>query len=549
MPPPPSRTSIAVRACDSCRRRKVKCDASAICTNCQISKISCRYTLVPRKRGPKVAAQNPDVRRRRGRKALDGTADPQRYNDANEAQLPAEATPAPAPQPDCVVGSRSYRSHEQVVPSSTAPSCEAIRNCLARSISAAMPSLVLRDAVSRCVDLYIQYVFPTSPSVHESSLRAAADKSFPDVCVTNPLYTEDWQADLEHMRSFALVTALCASVASLMPASLLPYGMAIAQPLLTASRDMLKLFEDADVENPCSTSITTRILHCNALQHVTGKAALANHVLGHAILLIRTMSLHSEKALARFNSLEAQTLRLIYWQMYAADKASACLKSRAYYLHELLFEEEPTTNVCTEFQVPMLDTSNCWYEKQFEERILVGFHLIPRLWSTAANLIFEMRTYAKGDQASSKAYLTEGYMGFLGIMDGFPAWLQASRLIASGDDDDVARFRKSSFWVQRCTILVTFQCLRLVILQQCILSKIWGVMGLSDDAFTLAMTQISMVHEFLQTLDDIPFVYLQVKGEPMVRTPYSPSMSKSLTPRPLGGKNPLGWESASPNPR
>ncbi|KAJ5687650.1 hypothetical protein N7536_010269 [Penicillium majusculum] len=101
-------------------------------------------------------------------------------------------------------------------------------------------------------------------------------------------------------------------------------------------------------------------------------------------------------------------------------------------------------------------------------------------------------------------------------MDDLPTWLQAANIIISSDDGNAVQFQKTAFWVQGCTILVIFQCLRLLILQQCIESKLCDVMGLNDQPLTLGMTKIGMVHDFVQTLEDIPFVYLQVKGEPTV---------------------------------
>jgi hypothetical protein len=42
------------RACDSCRRRKIKCDADNPCAKCRGSQISCEYSYQPRQRGPRV---------------------------------------------------------------------------------------------------------------------------------------------------------------------------------------------------------------------------------------------------------------------------------------------------------------------------------------------------------------------------------------------------------------------------------------------------------------------------------------------------------------
>ncbi|RKP35442.1 hypothetical protein BJ085DRAFT_7887, partial [Dimargaris cristalligena] len=41
------------RACDACRKKKVKCDGvSPICTNCQLLENVCTYKDTAKKRGP-----------------------------------------------------------------------------------------------------------------------------------------------------------------------------------------------------------------------------------------------------------------------------------------------------------------------------------------------------------------------------------------------------------------------------------------------------------------------------------------------------------------
>lgn len=54
---PPRKRSKVSRACDECRRKKVKCDASSEngeepCSNCRRSGIRCLFSRVPQKRGP-----------------------------------------------------------------------------------------------------------------------------------------------------------------------------------------------------------------------------------------------------------------------------------------------------------------------------------------------------------------------------------------------------------------------------------------------------------------------------------------------------------------
>lgn len=54
---PPRKRSKVSRACDECRRKKVKCDASSengeeLCSNCRRSNMNCLFSRVPQKRGP-----------------------------------------------------------------------------------------------------------------------------------------------------------------------------------------------------------------------------------------------------------------------------------------------------------------------------------------------------------------------------------------------------------------------------------------------------------------------------------------------------------------
>ena len=48
------RTKVS-RACDGCRRKKIKCDAQSEevpCSNCRRSTVECQFSRVPQKRGP-----------------------------------------------------------------------------------------------------------------------------------------------------------------------------------------------------------------------------------------------------------------------------------------------------------------------------------------------------------------------------------------------------------------------------------------------------------------------------------------------------------------
>lgn len=54
---PPRKRSKVSRACDECRRKKIKCDAASetgeeSCSNCRRSNVRCMFSRIPQKRGP-----------------------------------------------------------------------------------------------------------------------------------------------------------------------------------------------------------------------------------------------------------------------------------------------------------------------------------------------------------------------------------------------------------------------------------------------------------------------------------------------------------------
>lgn len=50
---PPKKPPKIKQACDCCHARKIRCDGSAPCNNCQITSLPCTYLLIPKKKGPK----------------------------------------------------------------------------------------------------------------------------------------------------------------------------------------------------------------------------------------------------------------------------------------------------------------------------------------------------------------------------------------------------------------------------------------------------------------------------------------------------------------
>ncbi|PLB55753.1 hypothetical protein P170DRAFT_506282 [Aspergillus steynii IBT 23096] len=519
-----SRSSLVIRACDNCKKRKVKCDSANPCATCRISHLACHYTSVPKRRGPR------GFRQRKAQCLVPQASSPETQQEIHQpvpeplAEFQSEHSSPLVEgfgplQPWQSTPAITLIAPTEVIPIVYPPhAAYAVLDSLLQSIKDKLPSLPIVEVANSCIDLYMQYTFATAPIIHEASLRSYALNFFSGV--PSPSLFEASREDqrVASMRSFTFITALCASVSSVMPASLQPHGPILDRPFLRASREMLKLYEDYDLEHPNSSSLAIRCLQSTAMQHTTGKKNAAFHVVGQATLLAQSMHLYSEDSILRDDAVESQLLRLNFWNLYSADNAGLSLGTRPCILHPDLFSDCMTLHPLGEPFTPLLDPNNPRYEKPYEERLLAGFHLLPRLWSSASSLLRDIKTFNKDNEDSwgRKSCIAQSYLDFVGVLDALPSWLQISSLVSNPEDNDAVSFQKRSFWMQRCTLTMTFSCLRLVILRECIDSGLCSIMGLSEQPLAWAMKQAEMIQDFLQTFDDIPFAYHQIKGEPSV---------------------------------
>ncbi|KFZ19568.1 hypothetical protein V502_03532 [Pseudogymnoascus sp. VKM F-4520 (FW-2644)] len=488
--PSPVQRLVSYHSCVDCRRRKVKCDSEEPCANCRMSSLVCRYTARRQKRGPRVSRNIAPVAQRPSGE-LGQNPDLSRH-DVLHNHIPAEVhrlrgSPAAfesdrgpghdrEPGQDDFDSAVSLHSPTSIVWASVVDnsfaSVETSRDDLLLSIRSVLPSIPLVDIVNDCISLFMQYTFPTSPIIHEATVRANASLYFSDPSCTGGYSSHEVHQRVDHMRAFTLVTALCASVASVMPESLLSYGQIVAIPFFRVSRQMLKSYEDYDLEYPNSSD----------------------------------------------DPIESQLLRLTFWHLYLSDKASACLKTRPMVFHQPSYKGSLNLQPSGEPFIPLLDSSKSSYRNSFEERLLVGFHMVASLWSSAASLVVGMGTYeaTEDDRQPFVNRLTSLYYDFIAIMDGLPPWLKISSLIATPEEDSVEAFQKTSFWVQRCTLAMTFHCLRLDILQECIEKGFLEIIGLDDQPLRVAMKKAEWIQDFIETMEDVPFIYHQIKGEPSV---------------------------------
>lgn len=53
MATPPKKPPKIKQACDCCHARKIRCNGTSPCNNCQATSLPCTYLLIPKKKGPK----------------------------------------------------------------------------------------------------------------------------------------------------------------------------------------------------------------------------------------------------------------------------------------------------------------------------------------------------------------------------------------------------------------------------------------------------------------------------------------------------------------
>lgn len=311
----------------------------------------------------------------------------------------------------------------------------------------------------------------------------------------------------------------------LMPETLLPIRNIICDPFYQASRTCLKLFDDYDVEHPNSSSIAIRLMH-SAVLHKCGRTGPSWHCLGQAILLSNELTLHRESSHARSSDpIEVQLLRYTFWTLHVSNRSAAILNNRPILLREALFDPLPNIPFFGADHISLLDTTLAHNAPPFEYRLLVSADLLRRLWSAAADLIVGVKELAHRRQQQlnhgdlTPTDLMRSYVSFAGILDDLPPWVQSpDSAVMDGEHLDAvaAAYQRGAFWRQKVDVVVTFHCLRMVLLQRCAEYGLVAVMGLSDEPIMLAMRTAEIARDCLDTVDTIPLEYLQVNGEPLV---------------------------------
>lgn len=388
--------------------------------------------------------------------------------------------------------------------------------------------------MQECIDLYMEWIFPLSPLACEAHIRAGVTTIIhahrnPDEALDPSLsgIREDTSPSigfsLLEMRTFSLLTALCSITCCVVPDSAWPAGNSLAWPFLQASRDMLACYQDIDIQAPESSSIVVRYYQANAL-HALGKTRTSWHVMGEALRLAQEMRLFDEGAYQITDAVEGQIMRNVFWHMHSGDKSASILNNVPITLHQILLGSTITTAFYGQQQTELIDTRRHSDAPNFEHQLYEGFNLCQRMWSAASNVLVDIQVLVHvhsrfnldvptGDL--TKAAITDSYLSFSSVIDDLPVWLRDPMSVKSTDEGS-ERSRRRAFWTQRANLLVTFHCLRLILLQKCAEHGLLSLLGLSEDETMLAFRKTEIASDLLSVAMGVPFEALQANGEPCV---------------------------------
>ncbi|KAH6982464.1 hypothetical protein EDB80DRAFT_736809 [Ilyonectria destructans] len=526
------------RACDACKVRKVKCDgdeSAEPCSNCRMSKLPCQYVRQARKRGRKpLQSPHPTPQHNRRPTRSQGLSDPPLRTASSETPSPSlisSSTPGASPGPLSVQQSTPQTTGIQPQPGVNA-CLQASHRKLVSSLLVYAPRSSLDTIVSKCIDIAVHSVFPLGPLFHEQSLRSSMPLESPLLSGGPPMRVPSdpgysacvaYPGHLAKLRSYATLTALCASVSFLLQAESLTNGVQIGQSFLRASLETLKLYQDVDVAYPDASSLVIRICHASAL-HTDGRTPAAWQTLNEALGLAEQMQLYNEHSFEGLEPLEARIRRLAFWQVYILDKYAALVEGKPMRMHQFSIATPITTQLRAEAEPPLLVTSLTNESPSLEEQLLAGFYLIQRLWSTASEVALDLQVLsrfcsqapdAQVAEEAGRLNLVETYLRFVSVLDDFPPSLECLDPTGTAENNLAASPRRR-FWLQKAHLLVSYHCLRMVFLQRFADLGLANMLGYGNDTMMLTSRKMEIAHDFITVITSVPFDCLLANGESCV---------------------------------
>ncbi|KAF2756518.1 hypothetical protein EJ05DRAFT_66720 [Pseudovirgaria hyperparasitica] len=292
--PPTGTSALIKRACDSCHRRKVKCergtgDSAKPCKNCITSGLQCTYNAIPQKKGPKGSRA----------KVISELRETQRQN---------------------IPYLHDFSRFEPAW--------------------AKTPHLVNQELADHCADYYFANLYPTQPILHRQRLA------------------EYFMAMEHTLEPYCFVTVFCAYMMMLQRNMPPPPGLdmyrAAAQPSNGAYGEAL--LEEAIrvrkngtyTENPTILTVLTSYYMYECFFAIDRPNTAWFH-LREATTHAHSLGMGDEESYRTLDPMETLQRRRLFWQLFITERAFALHKHRPLTLHATIHppieDEDPTDRI------------------------------------------------------------------------------------------------------------------------------------------------------------------------------------------------------------
>lgn len=286
---------------------------------------------------------------------------------------------------------------------------------------------------------------------------------------------------------------------------------------------MLSCCEDWDIGHADSSSLVIRTSHSAAFHHL-GQTGKSWYVLGDALRLAMDMRLYDESSYVDLEPLEAKLRKNLFVSLTMSDKSASVLNSRPLVFHEM-YLDEAVSPVKIRDELSLIGPDEKHYAATYEGQLHQGFYLAHRLWSVFTDIHVEMTALARlyqraACQVPSQDPVQTGimglYMDFCGILDQLPPWLRDPD-VHNAANEATTLHQRQTFWHQRANIVLTYHCLRLVLLQRASEKGFCSLLGLTENPDMLALRKIEIASDLAVAATNTPFEALRANGEPLVR--------------------------------
>jgi hypothetical protein len=384
------------------------------------------------------------------------------------------------------------------------------------------------------------------PNIAEQSLKLAVQRTFPLapcfdaadawrhiymlMLPPDSLFTGPPEDQLDKVRAYALITAMCSYTCARASPHEPDSGLALASHFLSASRQALAAYEDSDIQLPDSRSLAIRTQQASSL-HYLGRGRLSRYLLGQAFRLAIDMRLNEESSYAALKPREAQLQRNMFWFLYTTDKSASALSGTSSMLHDgppRCVEGPGGVEVAGWTVTFLAEFDPVLYTEEFERQLGEGIALARRVWALGSDisrimlLLFQsleltMTTDTTPADGGVLQKIADMYLTFCSLPDHLPPWLHEPGAYTDGDTAvSVLNTRRMMLWMQRADILVTHACLRLILTQQAFRQGYPSLFGMTANPGMLDLKATDLAEGLVLAIRELPHEALVVNGEALV---------------------------------